>query len=83
MSLRTIARYTSLALIGIALSTALFGCIQVGPTAEPVTITFACSEEEEEHYAALFEVFQKENRHREAPLGEKTVIGLSNRSLQQ
>jgi ABC-type glycerol-3-phosphate transport system substrate-binding protein len=63
MSLRTTVRCTILILIGIALSIAHTGCIQVGPTAEPVTITFACSEEEEEYYSSLLEAFGKKNRH--------------------
>ena len=63
MSLRPIVRHTILALVGIALLIAHTGCVQVGPTAEPVMISFACSEEEEAYYASLLEAFGKEHRH--------------------
>jgi multiple sugar transport system substrate-binding protein len=53
----------ALILITVGLLIVHTGCVQVGPTAEPVTIAFACSEEEEEYYTALLEAFNEEHRH--------------------
>jgi hypothetical protein len=33
------------------------GCVHLTPTPEPVTITFQCAEEEEEHVRRLIEAF--------------------------
>jgi ABC-type glycerol-3-phosphate transport system substrate-binding protein len=59
----TTIRRMALILVTLGLLIAHTACVQVGPTAEPVTITFACSEEQEEHYSALLEAFAEKHGH--------------------
>jgi ABC-type glycerol-3-phosphate transport system substrate-binding protein len=51
--------------IGLALClfAAQSGCVQVGPTREPVAVTFQCAPEEESYFKPLVEAFQEDHRY--------------------
>jgi multiple sugar transport system substrate-binding protein len=47
--------------VALGMLVAQVGCVQITPTPEPAIVTFACSEEEEEHFKPLIEAFRREH----------------------